>query len=260
MSKKRAFVRYTKSGKIVPGSLITTSGSHPNGPSTWREVPADLCCLNVQDYSSCLVLQGIPQDNEGVFVYGFSIDTFNISGKSLKGTIYWAPGEEQHFNLIANGNTYDFSHVYNSLAPQTVYLCIDTPKVLQDFELGFGPGDTVSVDNARAIMGVNEWDSDDMNIYSLDLSGMKGLVQLFHSNTILTHINITGSVSLNDVQLNNNALTEASVDHVLVTLDQNGLSNGNVDLSGGTNATPSAIGLAAKTSLEGKGWTVTINP
>ena len=42
--KKRAFVRYSKQGKIVPGSLILTSGSFPNGPSTWNEVPADLCC------------------------------------------------------------------------------------------------------------------------------------------------------------------------------------------------------------------------
>ena len=42
--KKRAFVRYSKQGKIVPGSLILTSGSFPNGPSTWSEVPADLCC------------------------------------------------------------------------------------------------------------------------------------------------------------------------------------------------------------------------
>ena len=44
--KKRAFVRYSKQGKVVPGSLILTSGSHPSGPSTWKEVPADLCCDN----------------------------------------------------------------------------------------------------------------------------------------------------------------------------------------------------------------------
>lgn len=44
MPKKRAFVRYSKQGKIVPGSLILTSGSYPNGPSKWNEVPADLCC------------------------------------------------------------------------------------------------------------------------------------------------------------------------------------------------------------------------
>jgi len=44
MSKKRAFVRYSKQGKIVPGSLILTAGSFPQGSSTWNEVPADLCC------------------------------------------------------------------------------------------------------------------------------------------------------------------------------------------------------------------------
>jgi len=44
MAKKRAFVRYSKSGKIVPGSLVLTNGSYPSGPSTWNEVPADLCC------------------------------------------------------------------------------------------------------------------------------------------------------------------------------------------------------------------------
>jgi hypothetical protein len=45
--KKRAFVRYSKQGKIVPGSLILTSGSFPQGSSTWNEVPADLCCETV---------------------------------------------------------------------------------------------------------------------------------------------------------------------------------------------------------------------
>jgi uncharacterized protein (TIGR02145 family) len=47
MAKKRAFVRYSKQGKVVPGSLILTSGSYPNGPSTWKEIPADLCCGDI---------------------------------------------------------------------------------------------------------------------------------------------------------------------------------------------------------------------
>jgi len=258
--KKRAFVRYSKQGKIVPGSLILTAGSYPNGPSTWKEVSADLCCLIPQDYTSCLAFQGIPQDQgEGGFIYGFSLDTYNIPGKNLSGTIYWAPGQEEHFNLPANGDTYDFIHQFDSLAPHTVYLCVNNPAIIQDFELGFGPGDTVSVNNAQVFSKVDEWDSDDMNIYSLDLSNMKGLSQLYHCCSILTHINITGSVGLIDVDLPSNALTEASVDHVLITLDNNGLSNGLVDLSGGTNAIPSATGLAAITSLLGKGWAVIVN-
>ena len=254
--KKRAFVRYSKQGKIVPGSLILTSGSFPSGPSTWKEVPADLCCLPKQDYSSCLALQGVP-DGEGV--YGFSLDTFNRPGQYFSGTIYWAPGEEEHFNFPANGDTFDFLYQYDSSVPQTVYLCLNNPSLLQDFELGFGPGDTVSVNNAQAISGTEEWDSDEMNIYSLDLSNMKGLAQLYHCCSVLAHINITGSTNLIDVDLLDNALTEASVDHVLITLDNNGLSNGFVDLGGGTNAAPSVTGSAAAANLITKGWTVNTN-
>ena len=36
--KKRAFVRYSKLGLVVPGSLILTGGAYPQGPSTWKEV------------------------------------------------------------------------------------------------------------------------------------------------------------------------------------------------------------------------------
>jgi hypothetical protein len=42
MGKKRAFVRYSTQGKIVPGSLILTEGSYPQGPAIWNEVAADL--------------------------------------------------------------------------------------------------------------------------------------------------------------------------------------------------------------------------
>lgn len=40
MSKKRAFVKYTKRGRIIPGSLIvTTQGGYPKD-GIYREVPA----------------------------------------------------------------------------------------------------------------------------------------------------------------------------------------------------------------------------
>lgn len=59
--KKRAFVRYSKQGKIVPGSLVLTAGSYPQGSALWKEVPADLCCetpeplvLSTQVFSTTL--------------------------------------------------------------------------------------------------------------------------------------------------------------------------------------------------------------
>jgi hypothetical protein len=40
--KKRAFIRYTKKGNIVPGSLIITNGSYPSGPALWMEIKITL--------------------------------------------------------------------------------------------------------------------------------------------------------------------------------------------------------------------------
>ncbi len=61
MAKKRAFVRYSKNGKIVPGSLILTSGSFPSGPSTWKEVPVDLCCETCKCYTITSLITGAAQ-------------------------------------------------------------------------------------------------------------------------------------------------------------------------------------------------------
>jgi hypothetical protein len=60
----------------------------------------------------------------------------------------------------------------------------------------------------------------------------------------------------------NCALTQASVDNILVSLDT-ALGDGNdawshveIHLNGGTSAAPSAVGLAAKANLEARNWTV----
>ena len=68
MSKKRAFVRYTKSGKIVPGSLILTNGSYPGGSSTWGEVAVDLCCEQPPVPCPCMsfTLSNSPENQDPV--------------------------------------------------------------------------------------------------------------------------------------------------------------------------------------------------
>ena len=76
----------------------------------------------------------------------------------------------------------------------------------------------------------------------------------------LATIDISGCPIAEAVTLTGNALDQTSVDGVLADLDSGGLSNGTVDISGGTNSAPSAAGLTSKANLEGKGWTVTVNP
>jgi hypothetical protein len=69
-----------------------------------------------------------------------------------------------------------------------------------------------------------------------------------------------------DVNMSGCALDQASIDYVLETLDSLDSSNGTttyssrtVTLNGGTNAIPSANGLAAKAGLEARSCTVNVN-
>ena len=256
-NKLKAYVRYDGQKKIVPGSLILRQDKPTTGKFV-EIMPVDLCCGTTNVCDSCVTLQGVGEIGEGTFFYGFTLETV-VGGANLTGTIYWTPSFSESFSLDADGNDYDFQYDFGDSIPHTVLLCVDNPSQIQDFELGFGPGDTVSLNNAIALNGLDEWDSDDMNIYSLDLTGLSSINELYHCCSVLTHINITGCANLFDVDLTDNALTEASIDHVLISLDNYGLSNGFAYLNFGTNAIPSAAGLAAKTSLEGKGWYVQVN-
>jgi len=61
-------------------------------------------------------------------------------------------------------------------------------------------------------------------------------------------------------KLHNNSMSQAEVDAVLGDLDTMSTSGSGTITITGTNAAPSAAGLASKTSLEGKGWTVSVTP
>lgn len=83
MSKKRAFVRYTKSGEIVPGSLIiTTNGGYPDKSSLWKEVTVDQCCDTtcVSLYAIALFPQGGNAVQDGRAYYS-DRDLQNIPGQ-----------------------------------------------------------------------------------------------------------------------------------------------------------------------------------
>jgi hypothetical protein len=108
------------------------------------------------------------------------------------------------------------------------------------------------------------FDADECNITgSLNLSALPALTGFDLSGNIgLTSVTISSSQPLgngNSIYLYDCALTQTVVNNILVALAANDIDNGYVDLSGGTNAIPSAPGLFAKTALEGKGWSVTVN-
>lgn len=47
--------------------------------------------------------------------------------------------------------------------------------------------------------------------------------------------------------------------HNVIVIAADGTSGGTLNMTGGTSAGPSAVGLAAKSELQGRGWTVTHN-
>jgi len=117
------------------------------------------------------------------------------------------------------------------------------------------------IPSLAGLINLNFIDFDQCSISGVvDLSGLPALADLdFSGNTALTSIIIADTQPIFDFNGNNCALTETAVDDILVVLSNNGQGGGNVDLSAGTSATPSATGLAAKTLLEGDGWTVSVN-
>ena len=94
----------------------------------------------------------------------------------------------------------------------------------------------------------------------VDLSGLPALTDLdFGGNTALTSIIIADTQPMIEFYASGCALTETAVDDILVVLSNNGVTGGNVELNAGTNAIPSATGLAAKLVLEGNSWGVDVN-
>lgn len=94
----RAFVKYTKQGKIVPGSLILTQGGYPKG-GPYKEITNNLCCpdecgLSLYVYDMNVVYEcptrsitytypdpGIPYDTIIWTSYSENNDVFISSGQ-----------------------------------------------------------------------------------------------------------------------------------------------------------------------------------
>jgi Leucine-rich repeat (LRR) protein len=117
------------------------------------------------------------------------------------------------------------------------------------------------VPNLSALTALETLDLDQCDISGvLDLSGLTSLINLDVSgNLAMTSVVIADSQPITDFNGIECALTETAVDDILVVLSNNGQAGGNVDLSEGTSAPPSATGLAAKAVLEGNGWVVNVN-
>jgi hypothetical protein len=93
-----------------------------------------------------------------------------------------------------------------------------------------------------------------------DLSNNRALSEFYVHNNYLTSYTSSGiSPTLQYFSAHTNMLDQTSIDGILYDLDRAGGINGDVELYGGTNSAPSALGYTYTASLVSKGWTVTVN-
>lgn len=95
------------------------------------------------------------------------------------------------------------------------------------------------------------------NVTTLNFTGCTSLAALESHLTSITSVTIAGCTSLLNVNFQGASLSDC--DTMMIELDNLGLSNGTIDVSGGANAALGGAGLAAKANLEGRGCTVANN-
>lgn len=127
-------------------------------------------------------------------------------------------------------------------------------------ELRLDDSDFSSGINVSNLVNLEWLDVDQSNLPSLDVSGLSNLFYLdAWGNESLTSLNISGCESLVDLYADDCALTEASVNAILIELDNLGNTGGYVNIANGTSAAPTGLGAAAVISLEAKGWSLSYN-
>jgi len=105
---------------------------------------------------------------------------------------------------------------------------------------------------------VIKWIESYSNHYtSADISDCTNLMRFNLSGSQLDSLDIGTADNLIEVKLKDCGLTEPQTDYVLQTLDEAGLSNGYLELTG--NAAPSAEGLVHHDSLEGRAGRYLLN-
>ena len=97
-----------------------------------------------------------------------------------------------------------------------------------------------------------------------DIANLSGLTSLTYLHLYSTSVDTYTQGTLPDwdacvISIQNLGLSQQEVDDFLCDLDTSSSASTKTLNISGTNSAPSATGLTCKTSLEGKGWTVTVS-
>jgi hypothetical protein len=182
-----------------------------------------------------------------------NLENFNADYNSLT-TVNLSGLTNLLFVDISDNEKLDFSE--NSLTSVNLSGCTSLQTLRLD-DSNFAAG----IPNLSGLTDLSYIDMDQCSITgNVDLSMLPALEEFdLGGNAGLTSVTISDQQPLRYVNLYDTALTEASVNDILETLDNNGIEGGSVNLQSGTSAAPTGAGATAATNLEAKGWSVTVN-
>lgn len=200
----------------------------------------------IQDLKDTVAADGGGGGGGGVGIAPFTIEKDGQLGS-------WGNYSTIYYNIAG--------FVPNANGTQTV-----TPRIVPSVSFGSNPHFTFL--NFVGLELANIYISSCANLQSLTfpdlttiVNGGMGACYASYSSSLATvsFPVLTNVDSFSDIRFESCALTQASVDHILVKFAGTSAVSGIVNLSNGTNSAPSAIGLDAKEVLLGRGWTVLHN-
>ncbi len=166
----------------------------------------------------------------------------------LTGTVDWGDGTVQSFNAIGN-HSYAIPGIY------TVNIIVDVPANVT--RINNDSDNITSVSGLNNMPALNYLQININNLSALDVSGNPAMATVVAFSNSLTAFDISSNPNIITLNLFGSQLPVSDINNILINLDSFGLLNGFVRLDGQTPAAPpSGAGAVAKTSLQGKGWTV----
>lgn len=124
--------------------------------------------------------------------------------------------------------------------------------------VGFSTNTTIVFSGIENVIDIYAYDLPNITALDISLSVSANFI-IVKNNPLQTDLTFSSLSQCFHFDGRGCAFTQSVIDAILIEIAANGWA-ATVELSGGTNAAPSATGLSAKSTIEGNGGTVSVNP
>ncbi len=207
--------------------------------------------LSYLDFSG-ITLNNLPSLNSLSLTHLTNLQSLDLSELNSISQVYLTEIPTLETLIIDNSNL-DNINLYN------VGILEFNNNILSGLTRIFWQNSSLEKFNDNELISLDVLYLDNNNLSEFTGNTLPNITYLGLSHNLLTSIDISGLNNISTLNLYNNNLDENSVNAVLAKLVSNPINSGALDLSGGSNATPTAQGLIDKATLESRGWTVTTN-